>query len=99
MAAFRLTKRAKEDLRSIGRYTRKTWGVEQRNHYLGNLDEAFHLLATNPKRGQDFPHIRPGYRKYRVGRHLIFYREGSEGLEIIRILHDRMDIVTRLDEE
>lgn len=99
MAVFRLTERAKEDLRSIGRYTRETWGVEQRNHYLRKLDDAFHLLASAPERGRACDDIRPGYRKYRMGQHLIFYRQSSNALEIIRILHGRMDIETHLDDE
>ena len=32
-----------------------------------------------------------------IGRHLIFYREASEGIEIIRILHERMDIESQFD--
>jgi plasmid stabilization system protein ParE len=41
-------------------------------------------------------YIRKGYRVYHVGRHLIFYRQKSPGIEIIRILHDRMDVETHL---
>ena len=35
--------------------------------------------------------VRPGYRAFHEGRHLIFYREAGDQIEIIRILHDRMD--------
>jgi toxin ParE1/3/4 len=92
MSSFRLTELAKQDLRSIGRYSQETWGREQRNIYLSKLDAAFHLLAREPQRGLACDDIRDGYRKYHIGRHLIFYRESSEGIEIIRILHDRMDV-------
>lgn len=99
MPVFRLTELAKQDLRSIGRYTQMTWGREQRNIYLAKLDACFHLLAQEPQRGKACDDIRPGYRKYHVGRHLIFYRQAPEGLEIIRVLHDRMDIEAHLDED
>ena len=99
MASFRLTERAKADLRSIGRYTQAAWGREQRNTYLARLDTSFHLLAREPHRARACDDIRPGYRKYHVGRHLIFYRESLEGVEIIRILHDRMDIEAHLDDD
>ena len=99
MPVFQLTARAKADLRSIGRYTQATWGREQRNTYLARLDACFHLLAREPERGRACDVIRPGYRKYHVGRHLIFYRQSPEGIEIIRILHDRMDIEAHLDDE
>jgi len=99
MPSFRLMERAKADLHSIGRYTQATWGREQRNIYLARLDACFHLLAREPHRGRACDDIRAGYRKYHVGRHLIFYRESLEGLEIIRILHDRMDIEAHLDDD
>ena len=74
MPAFRLTAKARADLLEIGRYTQRTWGRDQRNRYLSHLDEAFHLLAQEPDRGRPCDEIRQGYRKYYVGRHVIFYR-------------------------
>ncbi|MBW4620151.1 MAG: type II toxin-antitoxin system RelE/ParE family toxin [Cyanosarcina radialis HA8281-LM2] len=99
MEIFYLTDLALSDLRSIGRYTQKTWGREQRNVYLSRLDACFHLLAEEPERGRACDDIRPGYRKYHMGRHLIFYRITEEGIEIVRILHDRMDVEAHLDED
>lgn len=99
MPRFRLTERARADLRSIGRYTQKTWGREQRNVYLGRLDASFHLLAHEPLRGRACDDIRPGYRQYHIGRHLIFYRDSPDGIEIIRILYDGMDIEVHLDDD
>ena len=96
MAAFRLTKKAKSDLRSIGRYTEKTWGREQRTRYLAQLDGSFHALANNPEQGRSCDEIRQGYRKYQVGRHLVFYRPEDSGIAIIRILHERMDLDAHL---
>ncbi len=96
---FRLTELAKQDLRFIGRYTQVTWGKEQRNLYLAKIDAVFHLLAQEPQRGKACDDIRSGYRKYHVGRHLIFYRQSPEGLEIVRVLHDRMDIEAYFDDD
>jgi len=98
MGSFRLTQRAIADLRSIGLYTQTTWGREQRNRYLTKLDQVFHLLAQEPQRGRVCDDIRAGYRKYHVGRHLIFYRTEQDDIEIIRILHDSMDIESHLDD-
>lgn len=99
MPIFRLTELAKQDLRSIGRYTQANWGREQRDIYLSKIDASFHLLASEPERGRACDDIRPGYRKYRVGRHVIFYLQSSVGLEIIRILHERMDLEAHFDDE
>jgi hypothetical protein len=41
MPGFSLTNAAKADLKSIGRYTQETWGIEQRNRYLTLLEKAF----------------------------------------------------------
>ncbi|MCG6137075.1 MAG: type II toxin-antitoxin system RelE/ParE family toxin [Nostoc sp. LLA-1] len=99
MSPFRLTELAKQDLLSIGRYTQKTWGTEQRNRYLTMLDDCFQILARDPHKGRACDEISPGYRRYRIGRHLIFYRENEEYIDIIRILHDRMDIESYFNED
>ena len=99
MVNFQLTELAKQDLRSIGRYTQATWGREQRNAYLAKIDAAFQLLAMEPQLGKSCDDLRAGYRKYPVGKHLIFYRQSANSLEIIRILHERMDITARFDDE
>ena len=94
---FTLTNRALADLKDIGRYTQDQWGREQRNKYLTMLDSCFRQLAANPLKGKDCSDIRSGYRKFNLGSHVIFYRQLSEGnVEIVRVLHGRMDIEMRL---
>ncbi|SFF03950.1 toxin ParE1/3/4 [Nitrosomonas sp. Nm166] len=85
-----------EDLLSIGRYTRKQWGRAQQIRYLTQLDSAFHDLADQPDIGRACDDIREGYFKYGVGKHVIFYRQTKGLIEIIRILHGRMDIEQHL---
>jgi plasmid stabilization system protein ParE len=65
MATLRLTRKAREDLKSIARVTQKSWGVAQRNKYLTQLDKRFALLADAPTLGLSCDAIRSGYRKYR----------------------------------
>ncbi len=98
MGTFRLSAEAMEDLKAIGRYTQQKWGREQRNKYLSRIDASFRLIAQEPQIGMACDYIRHGYRKYHVGRHLVFYRQGTACIEIIRILHDRMDVEQRLTE-
>jgi len=52
MVYFRLTLRARQRLREIGRDTQKTWGVDQRNKYLTELDKGFYDLAARPDKGR-----------------------------------------------
>jgi len=96
---FRLTPRALEDLRFIGRYTLNRWGREQRNRYLEALDARFFWLAANPGLGRLRPDIAPYYRCFAQGQHLIFYLERVGGIDIIGIPHQAMDIRSHIAEE
>lgn len=97
MPFFTITNMAKADLKEIGRYTQEHWGREQRDQYLTMIDACFHQLAANPLTGKDCNEIRDGYRKLNVGSHVIFYRQTlTDNIEIVRVLHGRMDIETRL---
>ena len=97
MKSFVLTHKAKADLYAIAVYTEQQWGTEQRNLYLKQFDEAFHMLAEAPLAGRDCDYIKPGYRKFPQGSHIIFYRAGTKSMiEIVRILHKSMDVETQL---
>ena len=97
MPSFTLTNKAIADLKDIGQYTQKHWGREQRNMYLRMLDTSFQQLAANPLVGKDCRDIRDGYRKCNAGSHVIFYSQKSgDTIEIVRILHGRMDCEARI---
>ncbi|HEY8098127.1 MAG TPA: type II toxin-antitoxin system RelE/ParE family toxin [Methylobacter sp.] len=98
MPSFRLTKQAKDDLKSIARYTQEIWGRDQRNKYLGILDNCFHLLADEPDLGVACDEIRKNYRKFCIERHIIFYRKIAEDIDVVRILHCRMDVEKQLSD-
>lgn len=87
---FRVSRAARQDLLRIGRFTERRWGKAKRNHYLGQLDEAFGLISENAAIGSSCDEIYPGYRKFPEGSHVIYYRL-TDMVEIIRILHERMD--------
>ena len=89
--SIKVTAMARNDLLEIGRYTELKWGRSQRNHYLNQMDEAFNLIGNSPKIGKDRSHVLAGYRSFQQGSHVIYYRE-SETIEIIRVLHERMDV-------
>jgi len=44
---FKLTQKALDDLRAIGRYTVKKWGIQQRNKYLTMFMES-DFQKSNP---------------------------------------------------
>lgn len=97
MSSFKLSAKAKGDLKDIAKHTQDQWGSAQRKLYLKQLDDAFHFLATSPEIGTPFDWIKAGYKKFPQGSHVIFYRVDAQGnIEIIRVLHKRMDITTHL---
>ena len=87
---YRLAPQALEDMESVWLYSLTQWGLEQTEQYIDRLKNTFLLLTENPKAGIFCEHIRKGYLRYFVNRHVIYYRETEHGIEIIRVLHDRM---------
>ncbi|GAB1392260.1 type II toxin-antitoxin system RelE/ParE family toxin [Rhodocyclaceae bacterium] len=91
MAEYRLTPAAEDDLEAIWTYTVQQWGFEQANRYTDFLTTVFAELAQSPKTAQACDHIRQGYRRWSVERHMIYFRVMNYGIVVVRILHDRMD--------
>ena len=89
-AEYRLSPRAKEDMEAVWLYSLQEWGVDQADRYIDDLTEAFGFLAESQKSGTACENIRAGYRKYPVIRHVVYYRETDYGVEVKRVLHDRM---------
>ena len=91
-SAHTLTPAARTDLIEIWDYTRTTWSLQQAITYDDALADAFEALAAEPLRGLDLSDVRADYRRWSVGRHYIFYRQMSDTVEIVRILHQARDI-------
>lgn len=91
MPSFKLSAKAKIDLKKIAIFTERRWGRTQRNAYLLQFDQCFHQLADNSTMGTTCDHIKLGYRQFPQGSHLIFYKIDNQGIVmIIRILHKNM---------
>ncbi len=86
-----------QDLEEIWFYTYTTWSQEQADRYHSLIINEIAFLATKPESGKILDHLRKGYRSAKVKSHYIFYRFTSNELEIIRILHENMDIPNRLN--
>ncbi len=90
----KLSRKAEEYLEEIWLYTFEKWSKEQADRYLNLIIDEIEFLTTNPKTGQDCDHIRKDYRYSKVKSHLIFYKykKTEDVIEIIRILHERIDL-------
>ena len=96
MSPYLLTPAARADLDDIWDYSETNWGTVQAETYVRAIDAACRGLHTGASVSQSADNIREGYRKAYVGRHVLFYRQGDDGIVIVRILHQRMDIKTHL---
>jgi len=86
----RYTRRAEDDLVEIGVYTLIEWGPEQRDKYLDLLEAACErIIPRNLKHARDVPGYE-GLLRWRCERHVIVFRRVSDGIEIVRVLHERM---------
>ena len=93
MSKFKLTVKAKADLKNIAKFTEKTWNKKQRNSYLKQFDNTFKLISNTPGIGKDCDFIKEGYLKYPQGSHIIFYKKVSaDEILVVRILHKQMDV-------
>lgn len=95
-----LSKEAIYDLENLWLYTFENWSVEQADRYFNLLMNEIDYLTEFPKSGKDYNEIRKGYYRAKVKSHFIFYKINLKNreVEIIRILHQQMDIESRLKE-
>jgi toxin ParE1/3/4 len=88
---YRLTPLAEADLEGIWLYTRDNWSAQQADRYHGDIIVALDDLAAGRRDGRRVD-VREGYFKYPVGAHFVFYRESADAVDVIRILHKKMDV-------
>lgn len=95
---YRISKKAIEDLNDIWAYTFYKWSKEQADRYYDLIIKEIEFIADNFMTGKSVEQTRKNYRVTKVKSHLIFYRKvENETVEIVRILHQRMDIKKRLE--
>ena len=97
---YNISKEAEYDLESIWLYTFEEWSLEQADYYFDLIMDEIEYISKNPKSGKDYNEIRTGYFRSRVKSHFIFYKINlkEENVEIIRILHQQMDIESHIND-
>ena len=92
-----LSNRVEIDLEEIWRFSYEMWSVEQANRYHELLMNEMEYLSLNPDSGKRYDFGRKGYLISKVKSHLIFYKKNKKkGIDVIRILHQRMDLIAQL---
>lgn len=97
---YRISKEALVDLEKVWLHTFENWSAAQADRYFNLIMDKIECIAQTPELGKDCSDIREGYFRLRVKSHFIFYKINlpEAEVEIIRILHQQMDIESRLSE-
>ena len=93
-----LSEIAVNDLEEIWLYTFHTWSLEQADRYHALIFNEIEYLSRYPKSGKRKDHLRTGYWSSKVKSHIIFYRLTESEIEVMRVLHESMDLPNRLAE-
>jgi toxin ParE1/3/4 len=94
--SYLFTARALADLDEIWLYTVEKWSVEQADRYYKLIIAEIEYICTNTDTGKRMDQVKGGYRASKVKSHIIFFRVNNETVEVVRILHERMDIENEL---
>jgi len=97
MGKFKFSQKAIKDLSAIWEYTFDEWSELQAEKYYNMLIETCREIADNPNIGKDYSLIAKNLYGITSGRHILFYRKlKSKDVEIVRILHEQMDLKPRI---
>ena len=93
-----LSPAAQADINDIWDYTADNWSIEQADRYVLQIREACASMSSDGREGRSMTDVRQGYLKLTIGSHFIIFRLVDDVVEIIRILHQRIDIPSHLHE-
>ena len=90
MKKILLTPAAQKDLDEIWDYSEQRWGTYKAREYVELLQKALIDIGCGVRIVRP-AHIRAEYFKYEVGSHMIFMQISDHAVNVIRVLHSRMD--------
>ncbi len=97
MAKVVFRQKAIDDLNNIWNYTFDKWSENQADKYYTILKMACNGIGENPEIGKKYDGIKDNVFGFKSGKHIIFYQQiSNDKVEIIRILHERMDLKNRI---
>lgn len=98
MAKVILRQEAIDDLNDIWNYTYENWSEAQADKYYATVKLACIGIGKNPNVGRNYAGISENLLGLKSGKHIIFYQQiSNDEIEVIRILHERMDLKNRLN--
>ena len=97
MADLTFTEAALDDLADIWRYTFDTWGADQADAYIRDLERCCAEVATGNATIRAISDTKPGVRFRRCRHHYLFFLMERESVIVIAVLHERLDLLARLE--
>jgi toxin ParE1/3/4 len=80
-----------EDLAEIWNYVAAENEIRA-DSLIGAFDRKFREIAEYPITGENRDELYRGLKSLQIGRHIVFYRNIPDGIEIVRVLHAARDI-------
>ena len=94
---IRSPERQSRILGGFGDYSVDKSGVEQAERFPKGLQDKLEQIANSPDTiGVNRESLKPGYMSYLYEKHIIFFKKSGESIQIIRVLHQSMDISNRI---
>jgi len=84
---------AHQDLLDIWGYTNTRWGEAKADKYLLALEKVMHDLTSLPSLGRPIDSVKKQCRLIHHNQHLIIYQILQNEISIIRVLHERMNVI------
>ena len=92
----KFTTQAEIDIIESYVYGALTFGRDQAEGYEQDLRHAIGLIADNPRMAAERPEYEPPVRVHHHARHFIIYLVEEDGVLIVRVLRDSMDLTRHL---
>jgi toxin ParE1/3/4 len=87
MDRYRLSLQARRQIRELGVFTARRFGLYQAQAYHAGLERTFGLLADFPKMGASAGELLRGARRFRFQSHNIFFTEEDSTILIRAVFH------------
>lgn len=88
---YRLTPKARLDLRELWLYSKKTWSRQQADTHQDGLVRVIEVLASMPTMAREHTEFTPPIRLHLTATCLIVYRVEEEGIVVLRVLGGQQD--------
>jgi toxin ParE1/3/4 len=97
MSEYIINEKALDDINKIWIYTAENWSIEQADRYYDLIFDEIDYIVAHFEMARDFGNVRKNYRCSKVKSHLVFFKKTkSNEIEVIRVLHEKMDIENQL---